>query len=70
MTRHLTTLEIAERLRMSPDRVRILARAGVIPARRACPRGRLLFVEAEVEAALRRAGRAAGAKAAGPITAA
>jgi excisionase family DNA binding protein len=70
MTRHLTTLEIAERLRMSPDRVRILARAGVIPARRACPRGRLLFDEDDVLAALRRAGRGAEAKAVEPVPAA
>jgi hypothetical protein len=70
MVKHLTTLEIADRLRLSPDRIRILARTGVIPARRACPRGRLLFVEAEVEAALRRAGRGAEVKSAEPITAA
>jgi hypothetical protein len=66
----MTTLELADHLRLSPDRVRCLARAGVIPARRACPRGRLLFVEAEFEAALRRAGRGSETKAAEPVPAA
>jgi DNA-binding transcriptional MerR regulator len=58
MSRKLTTIEVAELLRMRPDRVRNLAKAGVLPPRRAGDRGRLLFDEADVEAAPRLVGRA------------
>jgi hypothetical protein len=68
MVKHLTTLELADRLRLSPDRVRILARAGILPGRRLTPRGRLLFDQDEVLTALRRAGR--GAEKAEPVPAA
>jgi hypothetical protein len=34
MTRQLLTAEVADRLRMSPDRVRDLVRDGVLPGRK------------------------------------
>jgi excisionase family DNA binding protein len=48
----MLTAEVADRLRMSPDRVRDLVRDGVLPARRLTPRGRLLFDEDAVEKVL------------------
>ncbi len=65
MTTRLTTDEVAAALRMSPDRVRNLAKAGVLPAERLGPRGRWLFDPAAVERALQDAGQAEGAAAAG-----
>jgi excisionase family DNA binding protein len=48
----MLTAEVADRLRMSPDRVRDLVRDGILPARRLTPRGRLLFDEDAVEKVL------------------
>ena len=63
MSRKLTTAELASLLSVSCDTVRDWANEGRIPALRAHPRGKMLFDEAEVLAALRRAGRAPEAKA-------
>jgi excisionase family DNA binding protein len=57
MGRLLRASEVAERLRLSRERVYSLTRAGVLPARRVGPRTQLLFDEAEVMAALSRVGR-------------
>jgi excisionase family DNA binding protein len=64
MGRKMTTTEVADLIRMSPDHVRRLALSGALPARRIGPRGRLLFDEQEVAAALRRVGQAEAAAAA------
>jgi excisionase family DNA binding protein len=48
----MLTGEVAEKLRMSRDRVRDLVRDGILPARRLTPRGRLLFDEDAVEKVL------------------
>jgi excisionase family DNA binding protein len=57
MGRKLTTAELAALLSVSPDTVRGWAASGAIPVLRACHRGMMRFDEAEVMAALRRAGR-------------
>jgi excisionase family DNA binding protein len=69
-SRKLRTRELAEVLGVAQATVRDWATAGVIPALRGPARGRWLFDQDEVLAALRRAGRAAEAKAAEPTTAA
>jgi len=50
--RFVTASEMADRLRMTTDRLYQLVRAGEIPAKRIGERGRLLFDPAAVEAAM------------------
>jgi excisionase family DNA binding protein len=70
VSQYLVAAEVAARLRLSVARVYALVDEGVLPARRVGARGRLLFIESEVEAVLRRAGRGAAAPAADPVPAA
>ena len=55
MKRKRTAPEVADLLRLSVEHLYDLVQAGVVPAQRLHPRGRLLFDPDEVEAALRAA---------------
>ena len=55
MKRKLTAPEVADLLRLSVEHLYDLVQAGVVPAQRLHPRGKLLFDPDEVEAALRAA---------------
>lgn len=46
---YLTATEVADKLRFTRHWVYELARAGKLPARRVCPRGRLLFDAQQIE---------------------
>jgi excisionase family DNA binding protein len=65
VTRKISATDLADNLGVSVETVYDRVAAKVIPSLRLRPRGRLWFDEAEVEAALRRAGRPAAGPAAG-----
>jgi excisionase family DNA binding protein len=53
MPRYLTLAEVADRLRLSQNRVRQLVREGRLPVLQLTPKSRLLFEEKRIAKALR-----------------